>query len=110
HGAAGSLEGDAGALERLLTAVAVVTCSLQEPARVSALDVMRWPGVLREDSASSEEVVAAAFTVFAAALEELVAARAREGARLRELLEQRCTALEALIADVHARLPEVHAH
>src|SRR5439155_5607 len=40
---------------------------------------------------------------------ELVAARAREGARLRELLEQRCAGLEALVADVRARLPEVQA-
>src|SRR5258707_6728099 len=35
--------------------------------------------------------------------------RAREGARLRELLEQRCTGLEALVAEVRARLPEVQA-
>ena len=38
-----------------------------------------------------------------------MAARAREGLRLRELLEQRCTSLEALVAHVRARLPEVHA-
>ena len=110
HGVVGPLEVDVAALERLLAAVAVVTRSLREPASVSALDVLRWPGVLREDSASSEELLMAAYTVFTATLEELVAARAREGARLRELLDQRCTALEALVADVRARLPEVHAH
>jgi uncharacterized protein (TIGR00255 family) len=110
HGVSGPLEVEATALERLLAAVAVVKHSLGEPASVSALDVLRWPGVLREDSSSSEELLAAAYAVFAATLEELVAARAREGARLRELLDQRCTALEALVADVRARLPEVHAH
>src|SRR5438874_1419511 len=40
---------------------------------------------------------------------ELVAAREREGARLRELLGQRCAGLEALVAAVRARLPEVCA-
>jgi uncharacterized protein (TIGR00255 family) len=110
QGGAGALEVDPTALERLLAAVEVVAHSLREPASVSALDVLRWPGVLREESAGSEELLAAAHEVFAATLEELVAARAREGARLRELLEQRCTALEALVADVRARLPEVHAH
>jgi uncharacterized protein (TIGR00255 family) len=110
QGAAGTLEVDAVALERLLGAVAVVTRSLREPASVNALDLLRWPGVLREEGASGEELVTAAYAVFGATLEELVAARAREGARLRELLEQRCTALEALVADVRARLPEVHAH
>jgi len=109
-GVSGPLEVDVTALERLLAAVAVVKRSLREPASVSALDVLRWPGVLREDSSSSEELLAAAYAVFAATLEELVAARAREGARLREVLDQRCTALEALVADVRARLPEVHAH
>ena len=38
-----------------------------------------------------------------------VATRAREGVRLRELLGERCTSLETLVAGVRARLPEVHA-
>ena len=53
--------------------------------------------MLREDSASGEELLAVAYAVFGATLEELVAARGREGERLRELLEQRCTGLEALV-------------
>ena len=110
QGAGGALEIDATALERLLAAAEVVMRSLRQPASVNALDVLRWPGVLREDTASGEQLLAAAYAVFGATLEELVAARAREGARLRELLEQRCTALEALVADVRARLPEAHAH
>jgi uncharacterized protein (TIGR00255 family) len=108
--AAGALEVDAQALERVLAAVHIVARSLREPgAAVSALEVLRWPGVLREDGATGEPLLAAAGEVFAATLEELVAARGREGARLRELLEQRCAGLEALVAAVRARLPEVHA-
>jgi uncharacterized protein (TIGR00255 family) len=109
QGAGGALEVDTEALERLLAATEVVSRSLREPATVSALDVLRWPGVLREDSATGEQLLAAASAVFDATLEELVAARAREGARLRELLEQRCAQLEALVTGVQARLPEVHA-
>jgi len=109
QGAAGELEVDGAALARLLAAVEVVTRSLREPASVNALDVLRWPGVLREDSASGEQLLAVAYAVFEATLEDLVAARAREGARLRELLEQRCTSLEALVGAVRARLPEVQA-
>ncbi|MBV9316301.1 MAG: hypothetical protein JOZ34_02460, partial [Gammaproteobacteria bacterium] len=109
QGAAASLEVDAGALERLLAAVQVATGALREPATVNALDVLRWPGVLREDSASGEELLAVAYAVFGATLEDLLAARAREGARLRELLEQRCAALETLVGGVRERLPEVQA-
>jgi uncharacterized protein (TIGR00255 family) len=107
QGASAPFEVDAAALQKLLNAVEVVTRSLREPSTVNALDVLRWPGVLREDSASGEQLLAVAYAVFGATLEDLVAARAREGARLRELLEQRCAALEALVTGVRERLPEV---
>jgi len=107
QGAAAPLEVDDAALARLLAAVGLVTRSLHEPPAVNALDVLRWPGVLREDAASGEQLIAVAYAVFGATLEDLVAARAREGARLRELLEQRCTALEGLVSSVRERLPEV---
>ena len=110
QGAGSALEVDTAALERVLAAVHIVARTLREPAAaVNAVDVLRWPGVLREDGGSGEQLLAATYAVFGATLEELVAARAREGARLRELLEQRCTGLEALVAEVRARLPEVQA-
>jgi uncharacterized protein (TIGR00255 family) len=71
--------------------------------------VLRWPGVLRDDSDGGDELLTAARALFSATVEDLVAARAREGVRLRELLEQRCSALETLVAQVRARLPEVQA-
>ncbi|MBV8146665.1 MAG: YicC family protein [Gammaproteobacteria bacterium] len=109
QGAGASLEVDEAALARLLAAVEVVSRALRAGAAVNALDVLRWPGVLREDSTGGEQLLAVAYAVFGATLDDLVAARAREGARLRELLEQRCAALEALVAGVRARLPEVQA-
>ncbi len=108
-GATGPLEIDSAALERLLAAVHTVARTMPQAAAVSALEVLRWPGVVRDESAAGEELLAAAYSVFGATLDELVAARAREGLRLRELLEQRCTGLEALVAGVRARLPEVQA-
>ncbi|HXW73779.1 MAG TPA: YicC/YloC family endoribonuclease [Steroidobacteraceae bacterium] len=109
QGASGVLQVDTVALEQLLAAVEVVTRSLPQPSAVNALDVLHWPGVLREDSTDGEQLLAVAYAVFGATLEDLVATRAREGARLRELIEQRCASLEALVAGVRARLPEVHA-
>src|SRR6184192_1408714 len=72
--AGGALEIDAQALERVLAAVHVVMRALREPgAAVSALEVLRWPGVLREDGAMGEQLLAAVGEVFAATLTELVA-------------------------------------
>ena len=104
-----TLEVDSEALAQLLAAVDLVARSLPESVSVSALDVLRWPGVLREDGAAGEELLAAGTALFGATLDELSAARAREGARLRELLEQRCAGLEVLVAGVRARLPEIQA-
>ena len=109
-GTGGAFEVDARALERLLHAAQTVSRSLHGPATVNVLDVLRWPGVLREESLDGEPLLAAAGALFGATLDELSAARAREGQRLRELLEQRCTALEALVQDVRARLPEMQSH
>jgi uncharacterized protein (TIGR00255 family) len=108
-GGEGLLEIDTAALERLLSAVHVVSRTMAESGAVSPLEVLRWPGVLREESGGGDALLQAAHAVFAKTLDELVAARAREGARLRELLEQRCGTLETLVAGVRARLPEVHA-
>jgi len=108
-GAGVVLEVDRLALERLLAAAQTVARAMPGPATMNVLDVLRWPGVLREDAMGTEPLLAAAATLFAATLEELGAARAREGQRLRELLEQRCTALEGLIGAVRARLPEVQS-
>lgn len=109
-GVSGAFDVDARALERLLHAAQTVSRSLHGPATLNVLDVLRWPGVLREDALGGEPLLAAAGALFAATLEDLSAARAREGKRLREVLEQRCTALEALVQDVRARLPEIESH
>jgi len=108
-GVSGTFEVDARALERLLHAAQTVSRSLHGPATINVLDVLRWPGVLREDAVDGEPLLAAAGALFVATLEDLTAARAREGQRLRELLEQRCGALEGLIAAVRTRLPEVQS-
>ncbi|MBS0365992.1 MAG: YicC family protein [Proteobacteria bacterium] len=109
QGSAAALEVDHEALRRLLAASHEVSRALATPATVNALDALRWPGVLREESVSGEQLLAQASAVFDATLTDLAAMRAREGARLRELLEQRCTALEELVAAVRGRLPQVQS-
>jgi len=108
QGAESGLEVDPAALERLLATVRDLSRTLPGNQTVNVLDVLRWPGVLRDESEDREELVKAAYTLFGGTLEDLVAARAREGERLRELIEQRCNGLESLVAHVRTRLPEVH--
>ncbi|MFO7277940.1 MAG: YicC/YloC family endoribonuclease [Pseudomonadota bacterium] len=102
-----ALEIDREALERLLARVREVSAAVPGTPSVNVLDVLRWPGVLRDTQTGGEELLEAVRDLFTETVQELVAARAREGVRLRELIEQRCAALESFVAQVRARLPEV---
>ena len=106
QGADSALEVDAQALERLTARVREVG-KLLPGHTINVLDILRWPGVLRDDSDAGEELLATARKLFDSTVEDLVGARSREGLRLRELLEQRCVALEGLVVQVRRRLPEV---
>jgi uncharacterized protein (TIGR00255 family) len=109
HGAEMALDVDPHALDRVLSRVREMGAALGGNHTVNLMDVLRWPGVVREDNTGSDEVVAAARKLFTETVADLVAARAREGVRLRELIEQRCTNLEGFVAQVRTRLPEVQA-
>lgn len=109
-GAEKALIVDQEALQRVLVRVREVSDALPtEHASVDVMEVLRWPGVIRDEPTDTDELQKSARELFAAAVAELRAARAREGLRLRELIEQRCESLAALVAQVRARLPEVHA-
>jgi uncharacterized protein (TIGR00255 family) len=78
-------------------------------AQINLMDLLRYPGVLRESSADPDSLLVAARALFARALADLKGMRASEGARLRELVLGRCEQLATHVAQVRTRLPEVHA-
>jgi len=108
-GAEQALDIDTQALNRVLGQLREMAASIPDRATVNLVDVLRWPGVVREERIGGEELIAASKALFLDAVTELVAARTREGTRLRELIEQRCDILESLVAQVRTRLPEVQA-
>lgn len=77
--------------------------------QVNLADLLRFPGVLREASSDPEALPRAARALFAKSLADIKSMRASEGSRLKQHIEQRCAQLEQLVADVHARMPEVRA-
>jgi len=110
QGAERALEIDPAALQRVVARLTEVKAALiGQAGAVDTIEVLRWPGVIRNTEVGTEELTAAARELAAQALADLSAARAREGARLRELIEQRCANLESLVGEVRARLPQVQA-
>jgi uncharacterized protein (TIGR00255 family) len=77
--------------------------------QVDAMDLLRFPGVLREATTDPETLVTAARSLFDQALADLKAMRASEGARLQALVQERCNQLADQVAEVRAHLPEVQA-
>jgi uncharacterized protein (TIGR00255 family) len=108
-GAGNELEIDRTLLEQLVRRARDVASLAGTPANLDPLDLLRWPGVVRESSRDLSPLVAAAHATLALALEDLSAARASEGERIGAMLTQRCTTLLSLVDAVQARLPEVRA-
>jgi uncharacterized protein (TIGR00255 family) len=109
QGTALALNIDAVALQRVIAQARNVAAALPEGANIDAMEILRWPGVVKEDQTDPEGLRAALRELFTATLGELCGMRAREGVRLRDMILQRCAAMEQLVAQVRARLPEVHS-
>jgi uncharacterized protein (TIGR00255 family) len=106
------LQVDEVALDRLLKRSQDIAARLPgggPAAALNPLEVLRWPGVLREVTPDTESLVVAARELFLATVHDLAAHRAREGARLRELIEQRSAALQQIVVALRVRMPEVRA-
>lgn len=72
-----------------------------------AMRILAWPGVVRQQQPDFAPLHAVAIETFAAALRDFTETRSREGARLAELLRERCDTLLVLVEQVQARLPQV---
>jgi len=103
----GALEVDAELLRSLTQRVQHIAVQAGPAARIDAVDLLRWPGVIRDATRDHAPMIAAAHSLLADALAELAHFRDSEGARLRDALEQRCAGILEFIARVADRLPEV---
>ena len=92
-------------LERLRQLEIAVLDVFPDAAPLSVAEVLRWPGVLAEPAADEAQLRAVLESVARRALDELCAARAREGARLSAALLERVAAMRRRVADVAPLVP-----
>jgi uncharacterized protein (TIGR00255 family) len=93
---------------QLREAAADVQRHAPESTPLSVAEILRWPGVLTEPSLPPEALAAQALALIRQALAELGASRAREGEKLKHMLEERCRGMEAQIERVAPRVAAVH--
>ena len=72
-------------------------------------DILKLPGVLREDAAGDDALQAEAKKLLETVLAEFLAARGREGANLAQAIRERLDGIEAIVAQLRVWLPEIRA-
>ena len=73
------------------------------------IDLLRWPGVVREQERDLEPVAELAGAALARGLDELEGARRREGSHLAAALGERCQGVTVLLGQVREALPAIRA-
>lgn len=105
----GSLQVDRERATQLVAAAEAVAALIERPAPLNPLEVLAWPGVLVADVADPQALNRDALSLFEQALEELKAGRAREGADLARLIDDRLDTIGAEVAALRELVPQMLA-
>jgi uncharacterized protein (TIGR00255 family) len=108
-GAAGTMAINTERVQQLASAAADVARAIPDTPPLSTADILRWPGVMIDATISQEMLAEEVDALVLQALQELTSARAREGAKLRAVLDARCMDVETQVARIAPRIPALHA-
>ncbi len=103
----GGLTLDENLIQALLKTIDAVEHKMSNPARITSLDFMGWPGVIREDKPDQKAIGEILLTQLQSALNELIEMRKAEGQRLETLILERLDQVAVIVKQVQTRLPEV---
>ena len=83
--------------------------TLPNAAALSVAEVLRWPGMLGEPEVDTVALHAAVQATLKEALEDFTASRAREGAKLAAMIQERVDKIRATVAAVAPLIPQAQA-
>jgi uncharacterized protein (TIGR00255 family) len=104
-----ALELDQDRLKAVLDACRLVEKRSAEATSPGVVDLLRWPGVVRDPEPDTGPMQQQALELLDRALDELVATREREGETIKALLGARLQGIEQQVQKARQRLPEVQA-
>ncbi len=102
-----ALEIDKALVEKLAHVTREIDQLLYNAAPINALEILQWPGVLKAPEKNTQQLVADAQVLLESALVDLLDSRAREGEKLKAVIEARCAAIDVQVKIVTERLPEI---
>jgi uncharacterized protein (TIGR00255 family) len=82
---------------------------MKNPAPVSPLDILKWPGALKEPEVDKDTLKQVLTTLFEDTLIQLEEGRGREGEKLEALIVQRLDAISSEVDAVRTKLPQLLA-
>ena len=82
-----------------------VRAAMPDAQPLGAGEVLRWPGMLGDSAIAADELREPCLDLLREALSELCATRAREGAKLRDMILDRVAKMQALVERVAPLLP-----
>lgn len=95
-------------LLQLLAMVEQIRRDAPEIGSPNPMDLLRWPGVIGDESGLDDDALTAAVTdLFEEALTELMGHRQREGAQLTQAIESRLDEIDSVVADVKSRTASI---
>ena len=97
---------NAEAITRLRSLAAEAQKTFPDAAPLRVADVLRWPGVVAEPEADEETLRVIAERLCQAALDQLVATREREGAKLAASIGERIAAMRRRVEEVAPLVPQ----
>ena len=107
HAAPRSMALNAALLDQLADAQNSLRSRFVDAAALSVNELLRWPGMLADDSLGFDEMLPAIVALTNAALDDLVATRAREGEKLADMIRERVARMRELVAIATPRMPAV---
>jgi len=75
--------------------------------QLTSAEILRWPGVMADQSVDADTIEREALDLFTAALDDLVRSRAREGKALKGMLSQRIISIREIVASIRQKIPEI---
>jgi uncharacterized protein (TIGR00255 family) len=100
---------DKDLVELLGRRISELSAKLPATAAINPVEILRWPGVMKQPEIDAEPLFEEASNLLNLALQAINEMRRSEGCRIEEMLETRCADIQSIAKTVRARMPEVLA-
>jgi uncharacterized protein (TIGR00255 family) len=93
--------------QKLINSAESLQTTMKNPAPVSSIEILRWPGVIDREALDLEQIGKPLLQLLDTALETLIEARKREGEKIHGMITERCNMAATKVIQVRELLPAI---